>query len=162
MQSDPLQQLKDVHFPADPSFWPLALGWWILGLLIVGLLVYGFIVGYQYYQARRPIRYARRQLAQLFLQVQSEDLSTSEFVTASNALLKRLYVHALGRHHYAQLAGPLWLAELDQQSNSNLFTNGPGAALGDHRFAKNFTDSNNVEADALYQALKGLLREVQP
>ena len=162
MQSDPLQQLKDVHFPEDPSFWPLAIGWWIVGLLLLGLLIYGAVEAYQYYKARRPIRHARRQLEQLFSSHVNENLSTGEFVSASNALLKRLYVHALGRNDYAKLAGPLWLAELDEQSNSNQFSQGAGAALGDRRFAKNFVDATDVDTTALYQALKNLLGKVQP
>ena len=39
MQSDPLQQLRDVHLPPDPSWWPPAPGWWILAAVIAVIIL---------------------------------------------------------------------------------------------------------------------------
>ncbi|MEX2365260.1 MAG: DUF4381 family protein [Pseudohongiellaceae bacterium] len=34
---DPLSELADIHLPAAVSFWPPAIGWWILlALLLTG------------------------------------------------------------------------------------------------------------------------------
>ena len=41
--ADPLAQLRDIHLPPEPGFWPPAPGWWallVLGLLLVAALAW--------------------------------------------------------------------------------------------------------------------------
>ena len=38
MEADPLAQLRDIHLPADISWWALAPGWWAL-IIMLGLMV---------------------------------------------------------------------------------------------------------------------------
>ena len=58
MNPEILSQLKDVHLPQNPSWWPLAVGYYILVtffILIIGLLIF-------YIRKRKPIWALRKQL----------------------------------------------------------------------------------------------------
>ncbi|MEM7003859.1 MAG: DUF4381 domain-containing protein [Pseudomonadota bacterium] len=158
MQSDPLQQLKDIHLPADPSWWPPAPGWWLLALLLTALLIWGIRKVYQAWQSGAPIRIARKLHAANTQAVQAGQLSAQEYAHQSNELLKRLLVRALGRTDLAQPAAQDWLEALDEISGSDSFTNGPGQALGPSRFQAHI----EVDAEALDSAIQGLLQKVRP
>ena len=153
MQNDPLQQLKDVHLPPDPSWWPPAVGWWLLAIALIGLLVWLIIKAWKAYTLRQPIRAARAALANLNAQASSP----LQYATEANAILKRLLVHALGRQHYAPLSGPAWLSALDQESGSQDFSQGPGQALGEVRFAR----QADIDPDALHQSVSNLLSRLK-
>ena len=60
---NPLDQLADIHLPADPSWWPPAPGWWLAGgLLLVALLLSCWYMGKRYRRngfRREAIRQAR-------------------------------------------------------------------------------------------------------
>jgi len=32
---NPLAQLKDIHLPEAISWWPLAIGWWVVGFIVI-------------------------------------------------------------------------------------------------------------------------------
>ena len=154
MENDPLQQLKDVHLPADPGWWPPAIGWWLLAIILIAGLIWLLFKAYQAYQARKPIRAAKAELSGIY-QAQTNSL---EYATQANAILKRLLVHALGHHAEAPLSGEEWLAALDQHSNSTQFTDGAGRALGDARF----TPTAQIDRDALHTAITHLMGQVRP
>lgn len=40
MAAPQLPTLRDIHVPAEPSWWPPAPGWWMLALLLLAVLVY--------------------------------------------------------------------------------------------------------------------------
>ena len=62
MQENPLQQLRDVHLPLEPGWWPPAPGWW---LLICSCIVAVFFLGltaWRGHKRKRPIRSAKELL----------------------------------------------------------------------------------------------------
>ena len=36
---DPLAQLRDIHLPEPVSWWPPALGWWLVAMTVMTLLI---------------------------------------------------------------------------------------------------------------------------
>ncbi|HET9483332.1 MAG TPA: DUF4381 domain-containing protein, partial [Xanthomonadales bacterium] len=46
-------QLRDIHLPAEPSWWPPAPGWWLLAILVIAALV--FLVRFAW-RKRRELR----------------------------------------------------------------------------------------------------------
>ena len=155
MKNDPLDQLRDVHLPDVPAWWPPAPGWWItagLGLLLLALLIR------QISRWRRRTRPRRLALAELEAQLtgwRTGRLGAAECLNGCNALLKRLWVHVEGRHDLAGLSGNAWLSYLDTRSRTNSFTEGPGRLLGDQRFS---ADLGEADLKPLQPLLKRLLQ----
>jgi len=158
MESDPLQQLRDVHLPPDPAWWPPALGWWIVVLATIALIVWLIWRATRAYRSRAPIRAARHLLEDIYDQYQAGAISAVDYLHQCNELLKRLLVRALGREQMGRLSGRPWLHALDQVSNSTSFTEGPGDALGDMRF----TAHPQIDVDALHPQLQVILNKVHP
>ncbi len=135
MQDDPLSQLRDIHMPVEPGWWPPAPGWWVLAallLLAAGILLWRLV---QRHRRNAPRRQALAELAAAKRAYEDGTLDSREYINRCNALLKRLWVHALGRSELAALNGDAWLAHLDDVAGSRQFSQGPGAVLGNARFA---------------------------
>ncbi len=58
----PGPKLRDIHLPAEPSWWPPAPGWWLL--LALGIVVLGS-VAWWWRRSRRAIRARQRVLAEV-------------------------------------------------------------------------------------------------
>jgi hypothetical protein len=158
MESDPLQQLRDVHLPTDPGWWPPAPGWWLLAALLLAALVWLLIRALAAYRIRAPLREARALLKELLNAHTRGDISDSEYLHQGNEILKRVLVRGYGRYEYAPLAGQAWLRALDELSGTNHFTCGCGEVLGDARFSARPT----VDVRALSRELELLLSKVKP
>ena len=156
MQSDPLQQLRDVHLPPDPNWWPPAPGWWIIAAALVALVAWVIVKGIQAYRRRAPLREAGSLLKALLDDYQRGDIGAVEFLHKGNELLKRVLVRAYGYQQYASLAGSAWLQALDDISGTDHFSNGHGRVLGDERFSAN----PQVDVAALHQELSLLLSKI--
>ena len=153
MQSDPLQQLRDVHAPIDPSWWPPAPGCWVLGIALIGCL--GWLSWRMWRAWRRgaPLRAARKIHQNYCNALGSGEIDIPTYLHSSNELLKRVLVRGYRQYRFAPLSGDRWLHELDRLSKSDAFTCGPGKALGDNRFSPD--PSENI--DGLPEAINRIL-----
>jgi len=151
---DALKQLRDLHLPEPPGLWPLAPGWWLVALLLVTA---GLWLALRVYQARRrtrPYRLAIGTLDHLLVAVREQRLPKREFADSVNELLKRVLIHGARRLDAAPLTGTAWLVYLDGIVARDVFSNGPGAALGHQRFAPDF----DSDPQALHAAARHVLR----
>lgn len=87
--STPGPQLRDIHLPAAPSWWPPAPGWWLLA----ALLLVAILAGAWWWQRRRRVRRQQRhillELDRLVLQHrQSGDQAA--LVSGMHQLLRRV------------------------------------------------------------------------
>ncbi len=105
-----LSQLHDIHLPASVSWWPLALGWWLLLALLVVIL----LVGYGFYRRYQRQRWRREALA-LLRQLQQQSLTPKMLVVEYSQLLRRVAISRFPRTEVAALTGEQWLVFLDQQ-----------------------------------------------
>ncbi len=140
---DPLSQLRDIHVPMAPHWWPPAPGWWLLTLIIVTLAVLGIRFAWQRYRDGAPLRRARSDLEQSFsyfsIARQGGELAAKRTLADTvNAVLKRLALVRYPRAEVAELSGARWNAFLDETANTDQFTTGMGRVLGDERFAPAF------------------------
>lgn len=97
-----LQQLAPLREPEPVHWWPLAPGWWLLGVLVLLGLAVVFWWVWQRWQSNRYRRDALRQLKRLC----SEREPTLEQV---NILLKATALRGWPRDQVAALNGEAWL-----------------------------------------------------
>lgn len=157
MQADPLSQLRDIHLPAEPGWWPPAPGWWLVAcalLVAVGILVWRL---WRRWRDRAPVRQAAQLLDDLWQDYQ-DDRDAARYVHGCNEVLKRLFVGPLLHPEVVAASGQRWLEWLDTASESTAFTRGAGQALGERRFQPR----PEVDAPALRLALNELLQRAAP
>ncbi|MEM7078192.1 MAG: DUF4381 domain-containing protein [Pseudomonadota bacterium] len=158
MENDPLQQLRDIHLPTDPSWWPPAPGWWLL-LMALAYVVYRLVRYARYrHQARAPLSRSHVLLDDLYARHASGELSALAFAHETNEVLKRLLVRGYRAGFAARLSGTRWLTLLDQISVSEQFTLGPGQVLGDARFRA----APSIDATELHRVVGALLKRASP
>ena len=70
---DSLAQLKDIHLPDPISFWPPAIGWWLLALLLLsGLFTLCYFM-LRYLSKHRYRRRAIKELKRIYQAYQNEN-----------------------------------------------------------------------------------------
>lgn len=134
MAAEQLQRLRDIHVPAEPSWWPPAPGWWLVALLVAAAAVWLAWHAYSTYRRRRPVRQAQRLYENLYQRYRQGEMSRRAYLHETNELIKRVLIHGLGEHRARRASGESWLALLDAHLQTAEFSSGPGRALGNSRF----------------------------
>lgn len=120
--------LRDIHLPPDPSWFPPAPGWWILAALLLALLVWLFRIARQCVQKRRWLAALQTEVTHIS-SGHAEHNDPRQTTAAVSQLLRRAALR-LDRHA-AAYQGDEWLAWLDARGNTNDFMTGPGNVLVD-------------------------------
>jgi hypothetical protein len=113
--------LRDIHLPEPVSWWPPAIGWWMLAILIV--ISIGAITWWQRRrQAQRnaPASIARLELARLRA-AWIEHRDANRLVTQLSTWLRRAGMSMSSRRKAASLTGTEWLAFLDEMAGESVF-----------------------------------------
>lgn len=121
------QGLAPLILPEPISYWPLAIGWWLLGLLFASLLVASYTL-YQRQQhrqttaptaldAQHSLKLSTLQQLQL-LAPPVANLSTAQWLQQLNQLLKRVAMTRYAEQQPHTLTGRDWLAFLDSRCPS--------------------------------------------
>jgi hypothetical protein len=119
--ANPLDQLPPLHMPEPISFWPPAIGWWLLALFIIVLsvLVVRFFLKKKRKNQLRKV--ALLELNQYWSSYQSNH-DTQSYLLALNRLLKKFVMQQYPNKNLHTLSGEQWisgLAELSPQSGIN-------------------------------------------
>lgn len=158
MQPDLLQQLRDIHLPADPVWWPPAPGWWLLALVVLGLTIWAVQKLKAARRRRAPLKLARQYYEEVYASFARGEIDGPAYLQATNELLKRLFVHGIGDDRARSANDETWLTYLNEQSGSVSFTEGPGAQLGNQRFRP----TPSADPDALHPLVADLFRTSRP
>ncbi|MEO5794030.1 MAG: DUF4381 domain-containing protein [Rhodoferax sp.] len=141
----PALQLRDIHLPAAPGFWPLAPGWWAAIALLVLLLVGVAVLVWRRHQRKRAGRGVLRELAALeagFRQAPSPDS-----LARISMLLRQIALAHFPRQTVSPLSGGDWLRFLDASGGRGRFTEGPGRVLSSLPYQRALPA--NLDVDAL-------------
>ncbi len=117
----PSLELRDIHLPADPSIWPLAVGWWILIAIaiIVAYLVYKkWLQRKQLKQTNQLLQVELLSIRENFKQHQDKHRLASDI----SDLLKRFVRHVLKDSNATSLTGQEWINYLNSRVNSDVFS----------------------------------------
>lgn len=146
----PQQQLdlKDIHLPDAISWWPPAIGYWIvLGVIAACIISYLSIKAY-----RKRFEIKRLALTEFSAIKETYD-STSDkkqLVISLSELLRRAAISTFPLSECASLTGTQWLNWLDKSLSKNTltFSNGPGYLLTDYIYSK------SEQADDINELIK--------
>jgi len=118
-----LAQLRDVHLPEQPGWWPPAIGWWVLALVLTTLLAAALLF-WRRWRANAWRRAALREHHRL----QSAGASMAT-VRALSVLMRRVALRVEPRQNVASATDQQWLQTLDRIGNTRDYTNGVGGLL---------------------------------
>ena len=102
---NPLEQLKDLHTPPAPGWWPLAPGWWLLATLVLILLLGAL---WCLWHRHRQRAYRRIALAEIRQLAAGDTLQLNQLLDVS----RRVIVTINHQSPLAVLPGPelaIWL-----------------------------------------------------
>ena len=113
--NNPLQALHDIHLPADPPWWPLAPGWWIvLGAAItVSALILIF-----WWRKHRWQKNIQTEINTVIVK-NSADLRLQ--LAGLSSLLRRVALYRFPKEKVASLHGRAWLEFLQSNSSDKHF-----------------------------------------
>lgn len=120
-------QLQDIHLPESASFWPLAIGWWLL-LAVFMVIIAWFIV--KVLKRAKQRKYRAKIFAQFDALEKKLKANPSNTVIAEiNTLLRQVTVTYYPRNKTASLTGGDWLQFLDKSGGTQGFSRGAGRIL---------------------------------
>lgn len=112
--------LRDIKLPAEPGFWPLAPGWWVLILATLAVTVWLGIKWYKYRQKKRRWMEIDQQLSKIEFDFrQSQD--RQKLLTEVSTFLRRFVKYQLHHDRATSLSGHEWIDYLSQFKNSDSF-----------------------------------------
>ncbi len=137
--------LKDLHLPANISWWPPAIGWWLLAVLVIGIVI-GLVWLFKRLTRRTALKSAKKHLTQLKQDPKQNNLQK---LTALSVLMRRVAISVYPRKEVASLTGQAWLMFLDRNLKSAQFSTGAGKVLADAHFRN--TPPTDSDLAQLYQ-----------
>lgn len=122
-------QLRDIHGLDTVSWWPPALGWWLLAALIIGLVLglYALVRHLRRYPPGSWHRDAWRQLRRL--RQESGWRPAEQLAGELSELMRRIAVARCGRDQAAALTGERWLEWLQHNDPAGFDWSGKGKVL---------------------------------
>lgn len=149
----PGPELRDIHMPADPSWWPPAPGWWMLAVIVIGLLTW-LLLWLRTRNRRR--QWQQRIMAELDHISANATLRSDppRLIGELSQLLRRS--GRLIDANSSALRGTAWLAFLDGQLGGEEFSQGSGRIFLDGPYQRQV----DFDADAVFALVRRWLSHV--
>jgi hypothetical protein len=120
-------QLQDIHLPESASFWPLALGWWLLLALVIVLVSW---LIFKILKRAKQKKHRTKILAKFTaLEIKLKAEPSNNTIAEINTLLRQLAISYYPRAQIASLTGGDWLHFLDESGDTHDFSRGAGRIL---------------------------------
>jgi len=174
MPPEVLSELRGLHLPEAPGWWPPAPGWW---LLLVIIILVAFAVHWRFSRRKRsmrPLREALESLEACNNSLSREALTPMLYLDQVNALLKRLLIHGYGKRELAHLSSDGWIRALDQflrqSSQSSTEVRLETTLLGEFRYrpdshretSTDLQDDLKIACQQLGDGLKAAMQRLAP
>ncbi len=144
-------ELRDIHLPAAPGWWPPAPGWWVLAGLVAIATIW-ICIRLRRRTRRRRIRSAI--LRELDLAVTTTRHDPPQLAASLSQFLRRLALRSAPQA--AAFGGERWMSYLDAQVGSDEFSRGIGRVLLDAPFQR----THAFDSDALIALVRRYTRAV--
>ena len=135
--------LHDIHLPETASWFPPAIGWWLL-LLLIPLVIFGTWWLFKRITRNTAVKSAKKLLAIIKADSDTADLEKLQQVSI---WLRRVSISTSARDQSAGLTGKAWLIYLDNSVQGSPFSQGIGQCLINAQFRQ--TVSNNLDINGL-------------
>jgi Domain of unknown function (DUF4381) len=134
-----LAQLADIHLPEPVSYWPPAIGWWILGAIALVLLIILFRQFARMRRQQKICQYAVAELQRCYDSYSHADPAAIEqskldYVNQFNTVVRRVALVHFPQANVASLDGASWVDFIRQKGESSLMTEEIAKALQYGRF----------------------------
>ncbi len=154
-----LEQLKDVALPADPGWWPPAIGWWIV--LLAALIIGGIAFWLVKKQLEKRERNTWRTTALAEHQRISNDFynAKDQYNTLAelSVLMRRVSLAVQSRRSIASLTDDQWLQSLDVIGETTDYSSGSGRLLYRHQYQRELR-LDDSEVSALLELTKSTIK----
>ncbi len=139
--------LKDIHLATNPSFWPPAVGWWIL--LAVTLIALVSLVKWLKTTLNKKRQRDTQRKALLeklsLLEKQLMKNPSNKAIADINTLLRQYAINYYPRAEISSLTGSDWLKFLDDSGNTEGFMKGAGRILIEAPYQKSGLENLNQD-----------------
>ncbi len=147
--------LRDIHLPDAVSWWPPAIGWWIL--LILGLLlITALVIGIRKLLQPKMNKSAKAEIEHV-LHAYIEQQNDLLLLQQLSAAIRRIGISYLTREEYAGLLGKAWYQHINQLTPKHPFSESVIELLINAPYQK----QPQIDADLLQQLIAQVRSWVQ-
>ncbi len=159
MNPEALKSLRDIHLPEPISWWPLAIGWWLLlgALLFLIWLTYWSIkrkkasVDKKHTTWKTVLQEAQQLWQKLSVDAKQHPDKSAQIAAECVALIRRVAVHHPNANaSIAGIVGRDWLRWLDQQWDESGFNE----ALGSYFLQAAYQPASELDKEKTAELLK--------
>ncbi|GJM06542.1 MAG: hypothetical protein DHS20C10_02760 [marine bacterium B5-7] len=147
MTPDLLQQLRDIHEPAAVSWWPPAMGWW----LVLGAIIIVWGVAWHLLFKRKQRLAAKKQALVEIEKISVSDLSPNDAAAQLSQLMRRLIRHYYPEKQVDALSGDAWLHVVLETAEEKNLSSKIGSAILDAAYADTTTLDRTTQCDWVRQ-----------
>lgn len=132
--------LRDIHTPELISWWPPAIGWWLLAITTT-LTLYLLFRLYKRLTRNNAVKTAKKILQQI---KQNTANDSRKKLSELSILIRRVAISTEPREKTASLIGNTWLTFLDASVKGSPFTEGIGRYLAETPYQKALPDELEI------------------
>jgi hypothetical protein len=141
--------LRDIHLPDAVSWWPPAIGWWLL--LILGLLlIAGLVMGVRKLLQPKMNKSARAEVESALLSY-NQHQDNLKLVQQLSSVIRRIGISYLTREEYAGMVGESWYQHINQLVPEKPFSESVTALLIDAPYRKQPTIDHELVQQLITQ-----------
>lgn len=146
--------LRDIHLPDAISWWPPAIGWWILLALVIAVFIFipKLYRRVTYTSLNKVANITYQNIVDEF----KENNNDSDFIIATSKFLRQTAMSYCGRDEVAQLTGDKWVQALNNITEHDYFTPDLKQSLVNAPYQKNIS----IDVEQLINAVQSWLNKL--
>ena len=148
------ESLRDIHLPDAISWWPPAIGWWILLALVIIAII--FIPKLYRRITYMPLNKVANKKFNHIITQYKENNNDSAFVVETSQFLRQTAMSYCGREEVAQLTGTKWVKTLNNMTEQHCFSDEIAQSLINAPYQQNI----DIDTEQLINAVQNWLNEL--